>query len=254
MDRFPLPDVPTWSPKFSQENLVKISGTRQFDRGFRQQAISDGELMFPSFETCFEPALALGDLVTRRLPAYIGVDLSGPKRPGNFIVVLGLEPTTGRRIPLEVRHGAWTSPETAENINDVCSRHAVEWVMVENNAYQDSIIDWIKANKHAFNFWQRIDAFTTGKNKADEDYGLPGLEIEYKNKAWSIASSAWSGHQSTCLCSWCAWRRQIKMYPRGSATDAVMATWFANSAIQRYGHFLRSKHGGRSKLGNLNVR
>lgn len=252
-NRIALPAVPTWDPKFSQANLQLLSGTRQFDRGFRMMPITEGELMFPHFESCFEASLAVGSLLTRRLPTYIGVDLSSPRRPGNFIVALGLDLQNGLRIPLEVRHGAWTSPETAEHIADVAGRHATEWVMVENNAYQDSIIDWMKANRNQFPFWQRIDSFTTGKNKADENYGLPGLEVEFKNKAWSVPSAEWAGHKTTCVCSWCVWRNQIRLYPRASATDGVMATWFALSAITRYSHFLRQQQ-RRSALGNLNLR
>lgn len=251
--RIPLPSIPTFAPKFSQEALLSIANTRQFDRGFKMLPITDGELMFPSFAGCFEPSLALGDLISRRLPTYIGVDLSGPRRAGNFIVALGLDPLTGQRIPLEVRHGAWTSPDTARNIAEVASNHATEWVMVENNAYQDSIIDWMKANRSQFTFWQRIDSFTTGKNKADENYGLPGLEVEFKNRAWSVPSSQWVSHGTTCVCSWCVWRNQIRLYPRGSATDGVMATWFANSAILRYSHFLR-KASGKTNFGSIKTR
>ena len=249
-----LPDVPTWKPKFNQEALLALSGTRQFDRGFRQQAISEGELMFPSFETCYEPGLALGDMVSRKLPVFIGVDLSSPRRPGNALVALGIDPATGQRFPVDVRAGAWTSPQTAAQIGEMAKRHTTEWVMVENNAYQDSIIDWIKANKTEFNFWQRVDAHTTGRQKSDVLYGLPGMEVEFKNKAWSIASSAWSGHLSTCKCDWCRWRREFEMYPKAAATDMVMATWFALVAIQRYGHLLVKKAKRRGGLANINTR
>ena len=249
-----LPDVPTWKPKFSQEALQELAGTRQFDRGFRQQPISEGELMFPRFKTCYEPGLALGDMVTRKLPTYIGVDLSSPRRPGNALVAIAIDPQTGQRFPVDLMVGAWTSPETAQHIAEMAKRHTTEWVMVENNAYQDSIIDWIKANKSEFNFWQRVDAHTTGRQKSDTLYGLPGLEVEFKNKAWSIASSAWAGHKTTCQCPWCRWRKEFELYPRAAATDMVMATWFAVVAIQRYGHLVGPKPKRRGGLGSISTR
>lgn len=247
-----LPPIATWGKKFSKEVLdrKRRDGPREFAQGFSLQAIHDGELKFPSFKTCYQPDMVLSSIVQRRLPTYIGVDLSSATRPGNAIVALSLDPVTQRRIPVEAVYGAWTSPETAGKITDVWARHAVEYIMVENNAYQGAIIEWVQEDAARFPWWTKVEAYTTGKGKADPNYGLPGLENEFHNKAWAVASGEWAGHEHSCKCGWCEWRRQILMYPRGMATDFVMATWFALTAVNRWPRMA----GGGISLSGMNYR
>lgn len=224
--------IPSW---FDQGTLEKKVGTREFAMGFRMEAISEGDLEFPHFKDCYQSGLVLDEVRRRRLFCYVGVDLSSPQRPGNAIVTVALDPVTQVRYPVDVRYGSWKSPETAAEITKVDLEYPVDIITVENNAYQQSMIDWPSANKASFPWWTKVEAHTTGKNKADPQYGLPGLGIEFKNKAWAVASSQWEGHPSTCACAWCEWSRQVSMYPRGHQTDFVMATWFALSGITRFG-------------------
>lgn len=251
-----LPDLPRWESKFPLEVLrQKASGREEggsamWLQGFRMQTIKPGDLKFPSFKTCFEYGLVLSEVVKRAFPTYIGVDLSSAHRPGNFIVAVAIDPVTRRRIPVEVRHGAWSSPETAEHLNDVCSHHPnLQYVMVENNAYQEAIIDWIKKGKVNYPWWAKIEAHTTGKNKADPAFGLPGLEVEFANQAWSMPAGEWEGHEQGHDCSWCVFNREFSLYPKYGTTDGVMATWFAKTAIDKWGN--RRPRGAR---GDLNAR
>ncbi len=243
VDLLKLPTIPTWAPKFSQENLKSIEGTREFQRGFRQQAYTAGELMFPSFPTCFNEGLLVSEVIQRKYPTYIGVDLSSPYREGNVIVALQLDPGNSMRYPVHIRCGNWTSPETADNLADVCSMFEwIEFIMVENNAYQQSIIDWVKVGR-SFPHWNRVEAMTTGRQKFDPNFGLPGLEIEFKNKSWAVPSGEWAGHETGHGCGWCRWRREINTYPRGAKTDCVMATWFAITAINLWGRRVMQRSG-----------
>lgn len=230
-DVIELPRIPGW---FSPQFLEAKSRTSEFAQGFRMEAIAPGDLAFPHFSSCYQPALVLGEVQRRRLPTYAGVDLSSATRPGNAIVSIALDPQ-GRRIPVDVRYGAWTSPQTADEMTRVDLAHVVETFTVENNAYQQSIIEWSTESKTRFPWWMKVEAHTTGKNKADPQYGLPGLEVEFKNKAWAIPSGEWEGHPAGCACAWCEWSRQMSMYPRGAQTDFVMATWFAFTSINRHG-------------------
>jgi hypothetical protein len=247
----PLQPVPLWTPKFSRENLVRLSKNKEaFDRGFRMEAISPGDLLFPSFEGCYQSGVHLDEILQRRLPAYVGVDLAGDKRPGNCIFVAGHDEVKGHRYALEVLYGAWLSPETAGHIAAVDARHNVRVIQVENNAYQSSLIQWIRSEqgRHS-SIWPKIQAFTTGMNKSHPEYGLAGMEIEFKNKAWVFASSAWKDHESTCTCGWCHFAREVAMYPRYPTWDGVMAMWFARDAINKWGGI---GHGVR--VGDINVR
>lgn len=232
-----LPSLPLWS-HWNQERLIREEATnpRSFARGFQMRAFTDDERKFPSFVGCYTPGIVVGDITRRGWPVYVGVDLASDKRPGNVIFVLAVDPSSQRRYPLEILCGAWTSPDTARQMAGVCSRHPnVRHIMVENNAYQQSIIDWIRNNKQDYSFWHKIESFTTGaKNKADPNYGLPGLEVEFKNKAWVIPSSEFESHHLTCRCGWCTWVAETKDYPMVGTFDTVMAMWFAREAVYRW--------------------
>jgi hypothetical protein len=69
---------------------------------------------------------------------------------------------------------------------------------------------------------------TTGKQKADETIGLPGLAAKMSNGAWIIPSA--EEHGADCVCAWCAWMNEMMLYPGGATTDTIMAMWFADSA------------------------
>lgn len=231
----PLPSLPTWKLKHSQEALEDlVKDPVLFDRGYAMNAVSPGELKFPSWAKCRQSGVILEEIQKRMLPAYIGVDLAGKRRPGNAIVVVGLEVSTNRRYLLETKLGAWTSPETAGVLAEVSSRHNVQAIQVENNAYQQSLIDWVKKEKPDYPYWMKIQAFTTGTNKADPDYGLPVLEVEFHNEAWVVPYSSYENHPSTCVCDWCNSDQQVRLYPKAAATDFVMALWFARDAINKW--------------------
>lgn len=232
-----LPSLPLWEAYWSQSALraKKSDDERTFARGFMMQAYSDEERMFPSFKSCYTHGVITGDIARRGYPVFVGVDLAGDKRPGNCIFVAAVDPVTHRRYPLEIHCGAWTSPETAGRLADVNARHNVKYIIVENNAYQQALIDWIRHSAKENTFWMKLEPFTTGRQKADPKYGLPSLEIEYRNKAWVVPADEFMGHDSSCRCGWCVWTRETADYPFSVTTDTVMATWFCREAIDRYG-------------------
>lgn len=233
-----LPSLQPWA-HWSADRLQREKGRnpRAFARGFQMHAFSDEERKFPSLHTCFSQGVVTGELARRGLPAFVGVDLSGPKRPGNAIVVLGLDHATQRRTLLEVHCGAWKSPEVAKVLADIASRHQVRIIMVENNGYQQSLIDWVRHSAKDNNFWHKIEPFTTGQNKAHPEYGVASLEVEFKNKAWIVPADEFLGHPPDCLCSWCVWHMQMRDYPMAANDDFVMASWFAREAIDKWGGF-----------------
>lgn len=232
-----LPDVPVWE-HWDAERLAKekLENPRAFARGFQMKAFTDDERMFPSFHTCFTPGISTGEIARRGLPVFAGVDLAGQRRPGNVIFVAALDTLTQRRYPLEVLTGNWTSPDTAKHLAGVNVRHPnLRFIMVENNGYQQAIIDWIKSSPVDHSFWYKIESFTTGANKMKAEIGLPSLEIELKNKAWCIPSSEFEGHGVACHCGWCTWVMEMKDYPMSATTDTVMAMWFCREAMSRWG-------------------
>lgn len=225
---------------------------RSFARGFQMRAFTDDERLFPSFKTCYSHGVALGNIQRSGWPVFVGVDLAGARRAGNVIFVVALEPGTNRRYPLEIRRGAWTSPETARNLAEVHANYSnIRHIMVENNGYQQSIIDWIRHAGGDSSFWYKIESFTTGANKMSIDVGLPSLEVEFANKAWVVPADEFEGHPPTCQCGWCAWVTEMNNYPMSGDNDCVMAAWFAREGIARWGS---ASAMGLGSLSGLNTR
>jgi hypothetical protein len=200
------------------------------------QAFTDAERWFPSFKTCFTSGIVVGDIIRRGLPCYAGVDLSGAQRPGNVIFVAAVD-DAGRRYPVEILRGGWTATETARQIYGVSQRHPnLRYIMVENNGYQQSLIDIIKSEPSWPELYYKVESFTTGqRNKADVNYGLRSLEIEFSKKQWVIPESEFASHPPSCQCGWCAWRDEMSNYPFAGEGDTVMGCWFCREAIARYG-------------------
>lgn len=229
-----VPTVSRWGPKQLSARKALV-GDRAFARGFRQKAIAQGELTFPSWSQ----AVSAGRTIMVKdfyspgsAPTFAGVDLSSEGRPGTVIFIVAVLPS-GFRMPVEIKMGRWTSPETARQIENLYLRHRWQTVTVENNGYQQALIDWAKESRPAMSFWPTIQAFHTGKQKADEQLGLPGLEVELKNEAWQIPAGEWAGHDEGCTCAWCWWNREMVEHPAHATTDTVMAMWFAREAIRK---------------------
>lgn len=202
-------------------------------RGFRQIALVDGELMFPSFGACVgfgDPRALISE--APRWSFFAGVDLSSERRPGNAIVTIGLDPDHGYRVPVDLRRGDWPSNETAEQVLDVCETWNPRLILVENNGYQSAILDWIRTIKHAPKFLPIEPFTTTGHRKYDPTQGLPGLQVEFARGGWRILVP---DHRMDCRCPWCVWVREMRYYPTHPTTDTVMATWFAREALFRVG-------------------
>jgi hypothetical protein len=248
-----LASLPPWAHWGTDRlKLEKAKNPRAYARGFEMQAFSDTERKFPSLQTCFTHGVVTGELSRRGLPAFVGVDLSGTGRPGNCIVVVGLDYATQRRTLLEVQHGAWRAPELVKVLADINSRHQVKFIMVENNGTQQMLVDFIHSGITEANSWRyKVEPFTTGKNKANPEYGVASLEIEFKNKAWVIPADEFEGHPVDCLCSWCEWVLQMRDYPVAAYDDFVMATWFAREAISKWGGYTA---GGGTNIGDINTR
>lgn len=239
----PIPVWEVWSTERLQRE--QESNPRAFARGFQMQAFTDAERMFPSLHTCYTPGVAAATFAQRGWPVFMGVDLAGTRRPGNVIFIVAVDPHTQRRYPLEILTGGWTSPDTARQLAMAHARHPnTRVIMVENNGYQQALIDWIKNSPSDHSFWYKIESFTTGANKLKAEIGLPSLEVELKNKAWVIPMEEFERHSLTCSCGWCLWTREMRYYPMSASTDTVMACWFAREAISRWGVGAPTKPGG----------
>jgi len=223
-----------------REELTEVP----FNRGFRQIPYSSKDLMFPSFKNCIIENGVLPE-INKMLIIVGGVDLSGKTRPGNVVFVLGVKPD-GTRVPLAVKRGAWSSPETARQIIGAYKDYETNIILVESVALQGMLIEWIDelpSGKRPSGMM--IKGFCTGSQKSHPELGLPGLEGEFEKNKWEIYSPK---HDFSCDCGWCVWIREMKSYPFAATTDCVMACWFASEAIREWEHCK-----GRGNLGNIEL-
>lgn len=247
----PLRPIPLWAEEWNAERLRAraAESPRAFERGFRMRAHSDAESTFPSFQKCERPGLVLGDLIRNSWPAFVGVDLAGRKRPGNAIVTVKVDPVSRRRYPVDVRYGAWRSSETARQIEDVNRQFRPIVIMVENNGYQQALIDWVADQKSQFSYWSKVEATTTTDGKKGDAYlGLPGLEVEFHNESWCFPLSEYEGatgdDADARRAAWARLAYEIKYHPIASTSDGLMALWMARQGIESFSGLALSSQSG----------
>lgn len=228
----PLP----FGPKWTKEDYAARQGDRGFDRGYLLRAWSEDEIFFPGWPSCYSYGVAVHEIARNPAwPKFTGVDLSGPNRPGNAIVTVAVDPGTRRRYPVDVRFGNWKSNETAEVLQDVNNTFRPTLIMVEDNGYQTALEDWARATKGQNDYWQKLQATTTtAQTKRSESLGLPALQVEFRNKAWSLPADLWEGKRMD-ESPWARLDYEFRNYPLASSSDGVMALWFARQGIEQYG-------------------
>jgi hypothetical protein len=252
-----LRPIPLWGEKWNKERLQrsKENNERAYLRGFELKAFSDEERTFKSWEQCRVPGLVVGDIIRRDWPGFVGVDLSSKKRPGNAISGVKVDPHTHRRYLVDIRFGNWSSVETCEQISIVNALLNPIVIMVEDNAYQEAILDWIAADKSKFSWWMKVEpTTTTGGKKSDAEKGLPGLEVEFRREGWVIPYSEFEGatpEDPAPRGDWARLDQEFRFYPLAPSTDGVMSVWFARQGIEIYGGGLDVTA---ESLGDVNVR
>ena len=227
--------IPLW-PKWDKAALLKRRGeigSQSFARGFRQETLDDLSRTFPSVTRCAVDNLNPVEYMSRHWPVFTGVDLSSVTRPGNAIVSIAQRPSDKKRLLVSVRAGDWTSPQLWRELEEEDRRFRPVVFMVENNAYQDALLEW----GLELNATLPVQGFTTGKNKADPVMGLPGLEVEFENQGWMIPRPE---HALDCECDWCRLWMELTGHPIAESTDVVMALWFAREGARGAGRLLES--------------
>lgn len=220
-----------------------------FNHGFRCRVANPEDLSFPSFPRCKVPTFAS---VANQAgwPAVAGVDLSSKKRPGNAIVVVRVEPGTRRRFVVDARFGKWSAPALARQLREVDDVHRPLVFKVEDNGYQEALIDMIADRKSEYPYWMRVEATTTtGGKKGSAELGLPALELEFSHGAWVFPALECEGVDSAELSEaelaeldgreirarhFARLFSELEGHPFAAHSDGVMALWFARQGIEEY--------------------
>jgi hypothetical protein len=247
MSKVEIEKLPLWESRWPEALLRKryASGEIAFNRGFRQRPYSLANLYFneESVRSCENPHLPLKEIYRHgEMVCFTGIDPSTESRPGTAIFTLAMT-DDGIRVPVDIRVGRWkTRGRSIEEIEGVLDQFKPLVCFVENNALQGVIIDWLLTRNRS----ATIEAFTTGRNKADLKIGIPGMALEFDNGGWIIPMGDTEHPKGSCECSWCLWLLELKRYPYYPSSDLLMASWFAREAARKY--WL-----GNSKSGDSNV-
>jgi len=239
---------PLWPQVWTREKLFEKwkQDPVAFDRGFRNRPVSTEDALFPSLE--MDPAWKLGttqdppeivaakEAGSTKVHYYTGVDLSTKKKSHDYSVIftIGVDETTQLRWPVDIRRLRASSPDVARAIIEVYEKFQPLVIMVESNAYQHALIDWISEMKKL-----PLQAYYTGAQKHNWDVGIRSLRVELQNKLWRIPY--WD-HSMECDCPWCAWKKEVLSYPWGLHDDTVIAWWLAREGY-------RAVRGGRRQPG-----
>ncbi len=225
--------VPFWE-KWGREALIAESqgtrGIRAFDRGFRQKALSDSDKTFDEANIGIMLREDLGfDDIGDEWPRYMGTDLSSEKRKGTVNFVVAVAPDKRRWIcPIDRSNAGW-GVDAAKRFKTVYDIHQPRIALVENNAAQSAMVDWLTK---LYGVDLPVKGRRTGSEKNDHSVGLPSINIEMGNGAWILPLK---GHHiskmASCQCGICVFVRELRDHPSTESDDCVMAMWICSMAI-----------------------
>ena len=240
--------LPLWDDRWDKPALLakrRMMTAQAFDRGFRQRPFSDEDRTFSPQQVAdaTKGYLSLDEVMRWPGACYTGIDLSSTKRPGVAFFTTKFFRKEGRylRIPVDIRVGVYKGNSLIDQFAEIEERFKPQIYLVENNSLQERIIDMLKIMSVTSNL--PIAGYHTGKQKFDEDMGLPSLSVEFQNDLWVIP---WLGkgrkggppdsHSILCQCAWCRWYYdELILHPMSESTDILMAQWFSREAWRLYG-------------------
>ena len=169
--------------------------------------------------------------VPERWPRVAGVDLAASlrlKASWTVMFTAAVDPETRRRYPLEIVRKRQHFPATIRMIQEQYRKHRQTWIYVESNAYQKAVVEQLVSQDRSI----PVRAYQTGGEKHDETIGIPALAASMANGSWLIPTGG-TPHAAGCECGWCAWRRELALYPQAETSDVLMAMWLADLAARR---------------------
>lgn len=231
-----------WPSKWSEEKLKEREaevGTRAFARQYLLNAMSDEERTFPekSLEKSFDKTIAdIGEDIEDTWATYGGVDLAtalGKKNAWTVITTLAKSPYDSRLYFKEIYRRRMPFSTTIKCILEQYRKHNWRMVYVENNQYQQAVIDALEEIDKSL----PVYSFTTGTNKADERVGLPGLNVAFEKGHFAIPAAKFplTGDEVSPLA---ILMNELRTHPGGEFSDTVMSLWFAwSAAVKGSGDF-----------------
>lgn len=230
--------IPLWS-KWNGEALKlkeQEVGTREFARGWRQRALSDDETLFKEefIRQCisendvlhFPGPYKIKERFPRSYKVFMGVDLAiaASKSKGDYFTITTI--VTDKDYFKKQIVGFYRSRGLSFNaqitkIQDLAEFYQPNRIVVENNAYQDAIVQELHRTTDL-----PVEAFTTHSvNKYDMEDGLPRLSLDFEKGKWVIPyGDDLTKEQMNIMIN------ELTAYPVGTHDDSIMSLWFAHKA------------------------
>jgi len=220
-----------WGPEALRQREAEI-GSRAFARQFRLEAVSDEERLFSpqGIARCRDTRYVVGrQQPDPSWPRFMGVDLAaslGKKASYSAIFVVAVSPQ-GQLLPVEIIRARLKLADLLTAIVQTDERWKPERIVVENNAFQEAVLELLRRDHPKLPLF----GHRTGSEKADEQIGLPSLAAAVDRGEWIIPAGG-VPHGGGCECAYCAWQREMALYPACEHSDTLMAMWFADLAAR----------------------
>jgi len=232
-------NIPLWEAKWNEQALREkraSMGAREFDRGYRQRAISDEDLFFKSewIDAALDRNLSVPDTVTKdsfwyKFPRDAGVDLAiaTADKEAAYFVVFGVCTTRDWHrwaMTMHFSRGLTFGQQTAV-IMEFQDRYKFDIVTVESNAYQEALVRHF--TEEGAGGRVPVTGFHTGRiQKVDVELGIPGMAVEFEQGRWHIP---YGDARSRRIME--PFIEELRTYPTpGSHDDAVMASFLARES------------------------
>lgn len=232
---------PLWPEQFSLQRLITIAQNttpHNFARKYLCRVVDSASARFQ--QAWLDQCMDLGKGRTllsrapvtpggRPMPCFTGVDLGVGQKEGHDLSVLFTITVddAGRRIPVDIESGRWSSPEILSRIWR-CSQRFGSIMLVENNGAQDFLLQWARQSGIAVR-----EFTTTAHNKFSEAFGIESIAVEMRSGLWLIPSGTTGRDLHPEVRAWC--QDMVFYSPNAHTGDRLMASWFAREGARSVG-------------------
>lgn len=246
-DPDPLETKSLWPTKFTPEIVAQLRrdhSEKRFAQLYLQRCVDEDSQRCKSawVESCKERGKGIKLLSQYQGPNYVatGVDLAigqGEEHDLTAMVTVEFLANGDRRL-LDVESGRWDVSQIVDKCFEKSDRFK-STLRVENNAAQDYLLQILRKTNKSI----RLVPHTTGRNKSHPEYGVEGVFIEFRNKAWIIPCDERGGCHAEVseLLAEC-----LSYQPSRHTGDRLMALWFA---VEQGRHVGSYKALGDGKMG-----
>lgn len=215
-----------WPSKFTPkviEQLKRENLPETYEKIYEQKSTNYSSARCDPewIESCKVPGLSLVPTYTGPNVVATGIDLAvGRKRKNDRTALVTVEfREDGMRKILDVDFGRWSGPTIVDKAIDKADRYN-SILRVENNAAQDYLLQFIRQRDKAV----RVVPHTTGMNKVHPEFGLEGVLVGFKNRAWMFPCDEFGNYSAEVRE---LVRGILDFKPTEHPSDLFMALWFA---------------------------